>query len=424
MKFFLYGGDSLSDMGNLHWFYNLNFVMPLTLRRFNSSLKMHQRNLESEYDFVFKKLLPQLPQSAQETKTYALQLNLLVYNLTSLRIFSEPEDGHRAILPVFNNHLGIWEPKVCQLQKKLITNHERLQPLLKKEDHVYCDIIVPLDDKNPDHYPVIVVFMGTTFPAGQGSGMQNMTNAMPDYEIGQYLLEADIFGMDEIRKSLARPEFHNREIILTGASLGGMLAQMYGMYLAPLLKSKISVYPINPANFFVLPTEDHPYFGAFYKMDPAKRGTWLGLSQQGDPVSGAGLFLEFLTLVRTKFPLPEDKTKLAEYEMKHPSMEKLLEIAGNFSWFNLLKPGFGKRMILHAYISHIVIHLTHPGVQLEIVKSVAEFNKDPVRVRATEIAKTKIRPFLYKEAKEATPHLSNLPDLNPSHALQECPGIK
>lgn len=420
MKFFLYGNDSLSDMGNLQWFYNVNFVLPLILRAFHDDLQEHQRNLESEYHFVFQKLIEQLNKlSPQDQKTYAVHLNLLIYNLLSLRIFTEPQDKHQAMLPVFNKHLGVWEFKVCQFQRGLITNHERLQSILKEEDHVPFYVIVPQDEKHPEHYPVIVVFMGTTFPAGQGIGMQDMTNSMPDYEIGQYLIEADIFGKNEVFQSLDRPEYQNREIVLTGASLGGMLAQMYGMYLSPKLKSQISVYAFNPATFFELPTESHPYFGEFFRMNPDVRAQLTVLSQQGDPVSGAGLFLECVNLYRTKFPLPLDKSKLAEYEMKHPSMDKLLEISGQFSWFNLLKPGFGKRFMLFAYVSHLVIQLTHPGVQLEKVESVAEVNKDPVRVKATEIGKTKLRPFLYEQAKKATPHLSDLPDLNPLHALQE-----
>jgi len=293
------------------------------------------------------------------------QFELILYNLLALYPFSDPTPNEILYVPTQIDS-GVWVMLPYKVEPiELTPTTTSLRGDIQDCDRVFCYGLCPvLEEVN---VPRILIFMGTTYPTGQGKKVQDYTNCMPDREVGEQLY---LWGKDKVFAWLDQTTQDTSKVISTGASLGGILASMFALA-KPV--SFENVYAFNPPGFMKLPDAGHPEFKPWFQAGSNDKPNVIILSQEGDPVSSAGFFVvdSNITLLRTKLPTL----------------------------------GAPQLPIVNGYIAHLVIHAAHHGVEIHTVDIPRENCQDS-RTSWTRMTNGIIRPVMWFFARDSMPTLA------------------
>ncbi len=239
------------------------------------------------------------------------QLNLIIHNLLALYPFADPHPGEILYVPTRQNGSPWYMMEYSIEPIELTPTDESYQKIIEDKDRVFCYGLRPI----AENFSPILIFMGTTYPTGQGKNVQYLTNAMPNHEIGEQLY---LWGKERVLSWLNEINADQRKVISTGASLGGILASMFAMNTP---RSFSEVYAFNPPGFLNLPTIDHPEFGEWFQPYNKHTKPQMNiLSQKDDPISSIGYFVidENINFLKTKLPNRDGiQLPLVGYYMAH-----------------------------------------------------------------------------------------------------------
>jgi len=166
-----------------------------------------------------------------------LKYQFLINNLLALYAMVEPDQDEKISLPVYARDKWITADFTID-RIPLVSDdvvHRLGDVFEESKDQVYSYGLRPdRDDIQPG-----IIFKGTTFPQGEGKRMQDITNFIPDLDVGQMLF---CWGRENVSNWLSQFPLRCH---VSGASLGGILATMFSMAMPERFDQ---VYAINPSN--------------------------------------------------------------------------------------------------------------------------------------------------------------------------------
>lgn len=253
----------------------------------------------------FKKLTaPSLDQKKEKRHETFLSMVLGIYP------FIDPADNEDVQLPQKIN--GQWHLIDYQFERLDVSPKTGpLASVLEDEDRMYA---FALNAKNgaPANTKNILIHMGTTYPAGQGSELANLYNVCPNHSVGEAhdMTEVDAWFAKQAAKSVLVTG-HSKgatDALITAAKYPDKVQQVDCLNPAPLARSTLK--RLKPA---------------WNALSPAQRPVKNVYKQKGDPVAYIGKgYLEGTNIYRV-VPDAENPT------MKVPVLKTYFAHAGHYS---------------------------------------------------------------------------------------------
>lgn len=137
------------------------------------------RALRKEVQNIFLNILTNV-EGNHFDESSEMRLGILIDNLLSIYPFLDPEDNEETILPqTINNR---WERVNYHFEKIDISPKSGpLAKLIEDQDRLFAYGLTPEHRQAQPH----LLFMGTTYPAGQGADLNWLYNFSPFYSVGE-----------------------------------------------------------------------------------------------------------------------------------------------------------------------------------------------------------------------------------------------
>ncbi len=281
--------------------------------------------IRNEFQNVFDKLADEFIKQPEMSDSSSVSYQTLIANLLAIYAMFEPEQDEVLWVPTYQQ--GRWVRAGFNIDKIPMVSEDVIHSLGEAfdpfQDQVHSYGLRPLDKKiHPQ-----IIFKGTTFPTGEGTRIQHMTNFQSDQDVGKLLF---VWGQKGVSQWLSQFDLKCQS---SGASLGGILASMYAFAMPDKFET---VYALNPPGFTQEKALEDAYFKAWHTAE--EKPEIRIISQAGDPVSQAGFFVEdpHVTLWKVKLKNPPSNT-YRDWQIP----------------------------VLFNYLQHIVVQLTQEGAYLE-----------------------------------------------------------
>ncbi|WP_133140740.1 hypothetical protein [Legionella genomosp. 1] len=192
-----------------------------------------RRGFQEGFDYVFEQLKSQKELSKEQIR----QAQLYISNCLCLLPYGDITPYESFHIPQFVN--GQWikvEYKVTQIELTPTSGLKKL--FLSDNDRVFAYGLTPVNNKDAEPH---LVFMGTTYPAGQGFWQQVKTDLEDVETAGKELYRSG-------NKNVIRwAEKQDKKVHVCGTSLGGALSLIFACHRGDLISS---VDALNPPGLY------------------------------------------------------------------------------------------------------------------------------------------------------------------------------
>lgn len=192
------------------------------------------------------------------------RLEIFINNLLSAYPFMDPEENETVLLPQKIN--GQWACVRYHFNKIDISPQSGLlSKLIEDEDRIYAYGLEPVDNKDAQPY---LLFIGTTYPSGQGAKLNWLYNFKPGHSVGEG------HDLTKVEEWLG----HHERVKVAGHSKGGTMAMITAAKypdkissadcLNPTALCKKTIERLNPT-WEKIPTDKKPVINVYAHLsDP------------------------------------------------------------------------------------------------------------------------------------------------------------
>lgn len=261
---------------------SVKVLKAILIRRDRELMRGMRLAFQEGFSYVYEQLNAKNELSIEQHR----QAELYISNCLTLLPFSDINPFESIAIPQWiDNRWHFVDYKVIPIELTPTKGIKKL--FIRDEDRVFAYALEPITNKKAEPH---LIFMGTTYPAGQGFSEQINTDLKGFDTVGNKLYRS---GRDRLLTWLAT---QNQKVRVCGTSLGGSLS----LLLAIDQGDKLSrVYPLNPAGLY-----DSWFKKHFDNWDRLVNKPHVLIQKQGnDPVSRFGVWKSDWDVVRVIPPL-------------------------------------------------------------------------------------------------------------------------
>ncbi|ASQ45616.1 hypothetical protein [Legionella clemsonensis] len=254
---------------NWHEILSFKVFKAVLIRRDRELMRGMRLAFQQGFNFIYEQLQAKNALSIEQHR----QAELYISNCLTLLPFSDINPYESIAIPQWvKNEWRLVDYKVVPVE--LTPTHGLKKLFIRDEDRVFAYALEPITDENAEPH---LVFMGTTYPAGQGFSEQVNTDLKGFDTVGNQLYRS---GRNRLLTWLST---QSKKVRVCGTSLGGSLSLLLAIDQGDKLSS---VYPLNPAGLY-----DSWFKSHFDRWDQFINKPHVLIQKQGnDPVSRFGIW--------------------------------------------------------------------------------------------------------------------------------------